>query len=252
MIIVTIFGLIFGSFFNCAAMRIARGEDFIHGRSYCRSCGHVLGAPDLVPLISWIISKGRCRYCGQKISIRYPVSELLFSVLAAAIYLKYGFSAEAVRDWIMTGCLFTLSIVDLESYIIPDGCLIIGFLAWIFTAPFLKMSILDVSYDILAGLLCGGIMLGISLALDRLLHMNSLGGGDIKLFALMGLYLGFLGSYFLILGSSILGLVFVAVRHLLHRDKSSAAIPFGPSIALAGYIMMLFGDDITQWYISLL
>ncbi|MBR1628867.1 MAG: prepilin peptidase, partial [Lachnospiraceae bacterium] len=74
-------GLVFGSFLNCAAMRIARGEDFVHGRSRCRACGHPLGGRDLVPLASWVLSKGRCRYCHAKVSVRYPLSELIFAGL---------------------------------------------------------------------------------------------------------------------------------------------------------------------------
>lgn len=246
-VVVFIFGLIFGSFLNCTAMRLVRGEDFIRGHSHCMECGHELSALDLIPVFSWVFSGGKCRYCKKKISIRYPFTELLLAVLWLGIYIKFGFTVESIRDIILTGCLFTLSIVDIESYEIPDGILIIAFITWAVTAPFIYTTSMPFSivHHILSGLVCGGIMLAVTLIMDKVLGKESMGGGDIKLFALLGLYLGYLGSYLLVLMSCLVGLLFAVIT----KNKK---IPFGPSIALSGYITLLIGQIIIDWYISLL
>lgn len=273
--VVAAFGLAFGSFLNCAAMRMARHEDFVHGHSRCMDCGHTLSAVDLVPVASWVMSGGKCRYCGQKVSARYPLTELLFAVLCVGVYLRHGLSAETARDLVLVGCLFALSIVDLECFEIPDGCLLVGLAAWAAALPFMGWSWTDALVHIAAGLLCGGAMLGVSLALDYILKKESLGGGDIKLFALLGLYLGLLESYFLVLLSCVIGLVFVGTARLVGRDAGcgrhpladgerengkhpsasgeavpEGAFPFGPSIAAAGYILLLSGDAAAEWYLG--
>ena len=256
-VLTALFGLVFGSFLNCMAMRIVRHEDFIHGRSHCMACGHELAAIDLVPVASWLFTRGRCRYCGAGISIRYPLSELLFAGLAVGIYLRCVWSAETLLNLVLLGSLFTLSLVDMESFEIPDGCILAGLAAWCAAAPFMwKEPGTAVGY-LLSGFVCGAVMLILSLGMDRVLGRESLGGGDIKLFALLGLYTGLPGALFLVLLSCIVGLLAAGVMGLVKRDKRDTecavsgpegAIPFGPAISTAGYLMLLFGEEITHWY----
>ena len=281
-----VFGMVFGSFLNCTAMRIVRHEDFIRGRSHCMTCGHELAAADLIPVMSRMWTRGRCRYCGARISVRYPLTEVMFALLAEGVFLRFGCTPETIRDLVMIGCLFVLSLVDLESYEIPDGCLLIGLIAWCGGAPFIEGSLSSAVQHLLAGLVCGGVMLTISLAMDHILGRESLGGGDIKLYALMGVYTGFLGSYFVVLLSCVFGLILAFIRKLLpggrqrgeeSREELSEAegppesgalrpeetaspgreepvqgtvIPLGPAIAAAGYVMLLFGNDIIHWYLG--
>lgn len=249
------------------------------------SCGHELAAADLIPVMSRVWTRGRCRYCGARISMRYPLTEVLFALLAEGIFLRFGCTPETVRDLVVTGCLFVLSLVDLESYEIPDGCLLIGLAAWCGGVPFIEGSLSAAVQHLLAGLICGGVMLTISLAMDRILGRESLGGGDIKLYALMGVYTGFLGSYFVVLLSCVFGLIFAIVMKLLPGGKQcggsqaqpslaegssesgamlsegpaspgreepvqGTVIPLGPAIAIAGYVMLLFGNDIIHWYLG--
>lgn len=257
-----ILGLIFGSFLNCTAMRIVRGEDFVKGRSHCMSCGHELGAADLVPLFSYLVHRGRCRYCGAKISVRYPLTELTFMLLSLGLYVAIigfgGLTLPAIllffKCWFLVGCLFVLSLTDLEIFEIPDGTLIAGAISWvIFTILELILGIHGIMWalhHVLAGLIVGGLMLLISLIMDKVLKKDSLGGGDIKLFALLGLYLGYAGSYELVLLSCVMGLVFAGARKALFAE-ASREFPFGPSIALSGYLLLIFGDMITDWYLGL-
>ena len=253
-----ILGLIFGSFLNCTAMRIVRREDFVKGRSHCMSCAHELSAPDLIPVFSYLIHRGRCRYCGEKISVRYPVSEFIFMVLSLGLYIAFIGSGQVniltfFKCLFLTGCLYVASLTDLESFEIPNGALISGAVGWIvFTAAELFLGLHDIKWvinHILAGFILGAVMLLISLIMDKVLGRNSMGGGDIKLFSLLGLYLGYAGSYELVLLSCIIGLLFAGVRKILF-PKASKEFSFGPSIALSGYLLLIFGDGITNWYLG--
>ncbi len=279
-----IFGLIFGSFLNCTAMRIVRGEDFVKGRSHCMSCGHELGAADLIPLFSYLFNRGRCRHCGAKVSARYPITELTFMLLSLGLYigvvvygcgmgadialdsnsafnteLVYGSGITAaklivfIKYWFLTGCLFVASLTDLESFEIPDGALLTGLISFsVFTVVEFLMGIHDIKWvlhHIASGFIIGAVMLSLSLAMDKFLKRDSLGGGDIKLYALLGLYLGYAGAYELVILSCIFGLLFAAIRKKM-APEASKEFPFGPSIAAAGYVLLLFGDIITNWYLS--
>lgn len=245
-----IIGAVFGSFLNCAAWRTAHGESFLKGHSRCPKCGHELGALDLVPLLSWVFLKGRCRYCGVKISARYPLTELCFALISLACMMVFGLSAECLRNWVFLCCLFFLSLVDLENSTIPDGSLIIAALAWLIALPFTGWSLKDAGLRLLTGLGFGAALLLISLLMDRLLKKDSLGGGDIKLFAVAGLYLGLAGTLFALMLSCIIGLIFALI--LFRGEARGKAFPFGPSIAAACALMLLFGQGLTDWYLGLL
>ena len=128
-------GAVFGSFLNCAAWRLAHGESVLRGRSHCTACGHVLGAGDLVPVLSWLFLRGKCRYCGNRIPARYPLTELVFAVLTLLCLLRFDLSWLCLRNWILLCCLFCLSLTDLECMIIPDVLLLIAAAAWVLFLP---------------------------------------------------------------------------------------------------------------------
>ena len=244
-----LFGAAMGSFLNCAAWRIAHGESFLRGRSRCPVCGHVLGVPDLVPIFSWLFLRGRCRHCGTRVSPRYLITECLFALLSVLCLLGYDISVLCLRNYVFLCCLYCLSLVDLDSYIIPDGCLIIPALAWAAALPWMNAPLgAFIVQHILAALLYGGGTLALSLVMDRVLGKESLGGGDVKLFALMGLYLGLAGSLFALLFACVIGLLFAAAT----RNGKGKPFPFGPAISAACAYMLLFGQPLTDWYLGLL
>ena len=242
-------GAVFGSFLNCAAWRIAHGESFLRGRSHCTTCGHALGVRDLVPILSWLFQRGRCRYCGAKISVRYPLTELAFAVLTVLCLLRFDLTVLCLRNWIFLCCLFCLSLVDLECLTIPDGCLLTAVGAWVLALPFLRPGWAEILRHVLAGLAFGGGILLVSILMDKLLGKESLGGGDVKLFAVVGLYLGFVSTLFCVMLSCVFGLLFAL---LLNRGGKGRAIPFGPSISAAAAFMLLYGQGLVQWYLGLL
>lgn len=243
-------GAVMGSFLHCMGWRIAHDEPFWKGRSHCPKCGHTLGPGELIPIFSWVFQKGRCRSCGAPISVRYPLSELLFAAITLSCLLKFDLTVLCLRNWIFFCCLFCLSVVDLEIFIIPDGCLIISVLAWLAALPFSFPGWREVGMSVLAGLLTGGGLLAVSLVMDHILKKDTMGGGDIKLFAVVGLYLGMISTLFALILSCILGLVFVGIQSRVKKSEDGH-LPFGPSIAAAAWIMMMFGSSLTGWYLSL-
>lgn len=266
-VIAAVLGAALGSFLNCAAWRIAREESFLKGRSRCPSCGHELGAQDLIPVLSWVLLRGKCRYCKTAVPARYPLTECFFAVLTVLCLLQSDLTVICGRNLIFLCCLFCLSLVDLEIFIIPDGCLITAAGAWALGALIVPEDyggVHGIVMNVAAGLVIGGAVLVISLVMDRVLGRDSLGGGDIKLFAVMGLYLGFVGAMFSLILSCIIGLVFAAVsrgrgegRNEAERDEerdedTRGHIPFGPSIAAATCFMLLFGEQLVDWYMGLI
>ncbi len=255
-ICISLFGLVFGSFLNCMAMRIVRKEDYVKGRSHCMSCGHELGVMDLIPVLSYVTFCGRCRYCKEKISIRYPVTEIAFMVLSDVLYICTRPDwILFYKNWILVGCLFAIALVDLESFEVPNELLIVAFVSWLtFSVIELILGKNDLMYygkQLLSGLVLGAVMLLLSFLMDLILKRESLGGGDIKLYAVLGVYLGFAGAYELIVLSCILGLIYALIRRMINRNASKE-FPFGPSIALAAFLVLMFGDAITAWYFKLL
>ena len=169
---------------------------------------------------------------------------ILFSILAVLCLIRFGLSVICLRNLILLGCLFCLSLVDLESYIIPDSCLIIAATAWVAAIPFEYEkygTLMGIGTHVLSAFVYGGGVLAISLLMDIVLKKESLGGGDIKLIAVMGLYLGMDASLFAMLISCILGLIFVLVRKEIHPNAEDY-FPFGPAIAVSIWIILMYGD----------
>lgn len=298
-----VLGAAMGSFLNCAAWRVTRGESFLRGRSRCPDCGHTLGWTELIPVASWLIQRGRCRACGGRVSPRYPLTELAFAVVSVLCFLRFGPTVLCLRNYVFLCCLFCLTLTDLDDMIIPDGCHIIAAAAWLLALPFPFPGWRDTLLRLLAAVVYAGALLGISLLLERRLGREALGGGDIKLFAVVALYLGFAGTLFALLLSCVLGLllhVFSGGRGRgeevtdgageptdgtekspgsagettngageptdgTEKSPGSAgettdgaeelpdgrAFPFGPSIALAAAVMLLYGEPLVGWYLNL-
>lgn len=244
LVVAGIFGAVFGSFINCMAYRIAHGESVLKGRSHCAVCGHPLRALDLVPIFSYLFLRGRCRYCKEKISPRYMAVELLTALAFILTVWRFDLSLQALWICVLACILLALSLVDLETYTIPDRFIIAGIL-WYFGVLLFTEDWKGELLSALAGGLSIGVgMLLLSLLFDKVTGKESLGGGDIKLFFMTGLYLGpWVGLFNLIL-SCIIGIGFV----LFMGQKR---IPFGPAISLAVFISLLVGNDIVNWYLGL-
>jgi len=245
-----ILGAVFGSAMMCQGNRIASGENWWKGRSHCDACGHVLTAMDLIPVFSYLIQGGKCRYCGTKLSPKYLITEILMAcAFMGILWHQWSLSWEVIMQWGLVCALLGLSVVDFDTYEIPDTYIIFGIVWWVLGVGMEYFAGMDVSYRIKGGLL-GGVCIAtglfiLSLLMDHILKKESMGGGDIKLVFVTGLYLGALNGLFSLVLACVIGLMFVV---FLKKDK----IPFGPSISIATYLGLTIVPYIVIWYVGLL
>ena len=242
------FGLIMGSALNCLSARIVSDQKWSgNARSACPVCGHTLAAKDLVPLFSWLFLKGKCRYCGARISVRYPLTEALLAVCYMSILWASGLTLHTLSLLVLCSCLFCLSLVDLDIQIIPHRFLIIPAIVRIAELLY-EGGFSALLAPVLTGLGLGGSVLILSLIMDKVLKKDTMGGGDIKLLALLGLYFTIPECFLMLILSCVLGIV-IAV--LLMKKESDAAFPFGPALSLGAWITLLIGEPLISWYLHL-
>ena len=315
LILAFLFGAVFGSYIDCVAWRLVHQERVARGRSHCDVCGHALGAGDLIPIISYLRSGGRCRYCGAKFSSESTWVELALGLGFAAIVYKFDISFVALRYLGLLVILMGLSLVDQKTLLIPDRFHVAGILWWLLTLPliactqgwgltealsitdarlplanapglqdglgrimlaaaggaapagnslpagaslatgasatftadipFTQWLLTDLKWGLISAFGVGLLMLLISLVFDKLTGKESLGGGDIKLLFMTGLYMRPGVTLFSLILSCFVGL-FIALG--LKKDK----IPFGPSISIAVFLSILFGSEFVAWYTGLI
>jgi leader peptidase (prepilin peptidase)/N-methyltransferase len=240
-----LFGMIAGSFASVVAHRVPRGESWVAGRSHCPSCGATIAAYDNVPVLSWLALRGRCRSCHERISSRYPLTELAMAALFAATVLVLGTDdlGELALGLCFCAVLVVVTLTDLEQRIIPNAVLLGAAAVGIALAAGTDASSLPERGIAAVG--AGGFLLAVALAYPR-----GMGMGDVKLAAVMGLYLGRAVVPALavaVLAGALVGLALMA------RDGASArkrAVPFGPFLALGGVVGLLAGNEILDWYLD--
>jgi leader peptidase (prepilin peptidase) / N-methyltransferase len=238
-------GLVFGSFYNVVALRIPEGKSIVAPRSSCPKCGHQLTAWELVPVLSYFLQGGKCRQCKARISPVYPFFEFLTGALFAVAPLIVGWSGELVIALTLISMLVIITVSDLAYMIIPDKVLM--FFAGLFLIERIFIP-LTPWWDSLAGAAAGFFLL----LLIAVVSKGGMGGGDIKLFAVIGFVLGvklLLLSFFL---STLFGAFFGVIGLLLGAIKRKQAIPFGPFIALGTLVAYFFGDYLIAEYMNLL
>lgn len=259
MLIITcsILGLLIGSFINAAVPRLrARDGSFFTGRSECPQCKHVLTAKDLVPIASYLFLRGHCRYCHASIGLRYFLIELitgaLFGLTAAVI--GDGSIPLLIWDLILVAILMFLATYDVLYREIPDEVSLPAIIIAIIVSCFgLKLHWDDGLIGLAVG---GGFFLGIILlnGLAKHFHWSDkewLGGGDIRLGALLGAALGWQGFLLTLFLSSLTGTAVGLGLIATKKAEMSTAIPYGPYLALGGFITLIAGSDLITWYIQL-
>lgn len=234
-IITFIFGTVFGSFYNVVGYRIPKGESLISPSSHCPKCNHKLGPSELVPIFSWLFLRGKCKNCGQKISMFYPIFEFLSGFLFMISYLIFGFDINFFIAITFISMLLIIIISDYQTYIIPDEVLIF-FSIILVIELIIKNGIGGIGIILLNAIISFAIMFLLKKIGDFMFKKESMGGGDIKLMAIIGAVLGWKMSIITIFLSSFIGLPFSLIY--LYKNKTNV-IPFGPFLSVAAIIILL-------------
>jgi leader peptidase (prepilin peptidase)/N-methyltransferase len=237
--LVILFGLLIGSFLNVVIYRLPAGESVVRPGSRCVACGHHLGARDLVPVLSWLWLKGRCRHCGDKISIRYPAIELLTALAFLLVYLQWGISFMTLSGWILTFILITCAAIDYDQGLIPNRITYPGLILALFLSGFT----VGVPSAFLGALLYGGILL-----LTAILSSGGMGGGDIKLAAVIGAFGGLPASVLAFILTSLLGGVWAGYLVISRKGGRKSEVKFGPFLAMGGWPALVYGPDLISAY----
>lgn len=242
-----LYGLLIGSFLNVIIYRIPRNESIIFPGSHCPSCGASLHFFDLIPVVSYIMLGGKCRYCKCHISPRYPVVELLTASLITFQAWRQGLSLSFFLFAALTAILVAVTVIDYDCQIIPDSLVlliaILGALHLFFVlAPSYGSAVL---LDRAAGFLLGGGLFFLIAVVSR----GGMGGGDIKLAAALGLWFGWKELLLLVFAAFIFGAVVSVFLLLTHIKGRKEGIPFGPFLALSAYLVSLYGSELMNWYL---
>ena len=245
---VFLFGAIVGSFLNVCIYRIPAEKSIVSPPSHCPSCGERVRPYDNIPLLSWLLLGGKCRFCRARISVRYPLVELLTALLTLFLFHEYGFSAGFAALFLFSAALVVITFIDLDHQIIPDIISLPGIpLGFAFSFFLPQVGWKNSLIGILVG---GGSLLVVAYAYELITKKEGMGGGDIKLLAMMGAFLGWKSIPFIIFISSLLGSVIGISLMIAQKKDSKLAIPFGPFLATAAVIYIFFGDSIIGWYLN--
>lgn len=235
-----IFGTILGSFYNVVGYRLPRGESIAFPPSHCTKCGHRLTALELIPILSFLMQKGKCKKCGDKISWFYTIFEFLTGIMFMLSYLVFGLSLDTLIAITFISMLLIIIISDYQTMIIPDELLIFTGILLIIEL-FIKNGLSGTLDALLNGLIMFVIMFSIKKIGDLMFKKESMGGGDIKLMFIYGLVLGWPTSCMSIGLAAFIGL---PVSLILLKKNNSHEIPFGPFLAVAAIILVLTKVDI--------
>lgn len=243
-VIVFILGACIGSFLNVCIHRLPLGQSVVYNPSHCPGCGHRLKALDLVPLLSYILLKGRCRYCRTRIPARYPLVELTTAVFFGFAYQFWGWQWQTVSMWVFFAVLLAAALIDYRHKIIPDELIIAGLVLGL---PLVYLSGTGKLIDGLIGFLVAGLLF----LIIALVSKGGMGGGDIKLSALMGLFLGWPDIVVALFISFLVGGLSGIILMALGKKGRKDAVPFGPYLALGGVVAAFGADWIIKWYWSI-
>lgn len=249
-LMVFVFGICIGSFLNVCIYRLPESKSIIHPRSMCPSCGTLIAFYDNIPIVSYLALKGKCRHCDARISFRYPVIELISGIFAVGVFLKYGLGLEALIYYVFIAALLVITFIDIDHQIIPDVISLPG-IPIFFAASF---ALSDITFvESILGILIGGGSLWIVAQLYYMLtRKEGMGGGDIKLLAMMGAIIGWKGVLFTIFVASAIGTVAGMLVMIKTRKSMKLKVPFGPFLAIGAIAYIFLGPQLIAWYFNLL
>ena len=234
-------GLIIGSFLNVVAHRLPRGESLVSPGSRCTSCGHAVRPWDNLPLLSWLLLRGRCRHCGERISPRYPALELLTGVVFTAVVLGRGLDDDLAALLPFAAVLIAVAAIDLEHRIVPNKILLPA-------AVWAVASSAVVRPDALPELLVAGAGAFVAFLVAAVAHPAGMGMGDVKLAGVMGFYLGVAVIPALLVAFAVGALVGAVVMVREGAGARKKGVPFAPFLALGGLVGLIVGPELVELY----
>ncbi len=270
-IVVFLFGLVIGSFLNVCIVRLPRGRSIVNPPSHCPRCKEPIRFYDNIPIISFLLLRGKCRSCGEPISWRYPLVELMNGLLYVWTLRVFGPGGEAFLVMVLSSALIVITFIDLDHQIIPDIITLPGILAGLTFAPFFMYPLGDTLpfrlgsllpgsgpyliafINSFIGMIIGGVpLLAIGWVWEKLRHVEAMGGGDVKLMGMVGSFLGWKGALLTIMLGALSGSVVGVLLIALKRHKMEKVIPFGPFLATGALVSAFYGPDIISWYLGLI
>ncbi|HEV8711270.1 MAG TPA: A24 family peptidase [Candidatus Binatia bacterium] len=245
-----LFGAVLGSFLNVCIYRLPLHESIVFPASHCRACSTPLTWYDNLPLASYLLRRGRCRFCGASFSFRYFLVELLTALLAVALVYRFGLTVTTAGYFIFSAALVVITFIDLDHQIIPDVVSLPGAAAGVvfsLVSPALSL------WNSLIGLVIGaGVLLAVALSYRALTGREGMGGGDVKLLAMIGAFLGWLAVPFTLFAASFIGSVVGVTAMVRNNADSKLALPFGPFLSFGALCYLFFGEQLIEWYLNLL
>jgi leader peptidase (prepilin peptidase)/N-methyltransferase len=248
-IISIVFGALIGSFLNVCILRLPKEESILTPGSHCPHCQNPIAFYDNIPLISYLILRGKCRHCGHSISIQYPLIEGITALGSLLLFLKFGISWSTLFYLSFVSALIVITLIDLSHQIIPDVIslpgIVVGFIG--------SLLLPQVSFfnSMIGMLLGGGVLFLVATVYQWLFKREGMGGGDVKLLAMIGAFLGWKAVILTILLSSLIGSITGVILIGLKGKDFKYAIPFGPFLSLGAVISLFYGDPLINWYLSL-
>lgn len=239
--LVVLIGLVGGSFSSALIHRIPLKLNWVSERSACPECNHLLGVFDLFPVLSWVFSGGKCRYCHVLVPARYPLLECFSALACLGVYAAFGFSIESLICMASVPFLISLLIIDLGYFILPNQLVLAVFILGMVRlggAAFMGISILPYIYGAFFFAVLSWL---IGFVMEKTLKKEALGFGDVKFFCVAGLWLGIEVLPYFLMGSGVLGVVFALIWK---KIKKTALFPFGPALIASFYILLLYNGAI--------
>jgi leader peptidase (prepilin peptidase)/N-methyltransferase len=240
------FGAAIGSFLNVCIGRLPEGESIVSPPSHCPRCGAPVQPRDNIPLISYVLLRGRCRTCREPISLRYPLVEALMGGLLVLVFLRFGSLPLTAVYGAFVAALLVVTFIDLDHMIIPDVISLPGIVVGLACAaagygPALSDSVIGI-------LLGGGLLYLVAVGYETVTGREGMGGGDIKLLAMVGAFLGWRGVLVTLLVGSLTGAL-VGIGVTVYRRQTRVPIPFGPFLSLGALCALFVGQQIVAWYL---
>lgn len=243
----TMFGLVIGSFLNVCIYRLPVSQSIVTPRSRCRGCGHLIRAYDNIPVLSYVFLRGCCRDCGTRISLRYPLVEILSGAFAVMTAIRFGFGWTSLILYGLIAALLILTFIDIDHRIIPDAITLPGIpigLAASFGPGI--VSPVESLLGILAG---GGSLFLVAWGYQLIAKREGMGGGDIKLLAMIGAFIGWKGMLFTIFVASLTGTLAGMALIPRQREGMKLAVPFGPFLSVGAIAYLFIGRETITWYL---